>query len=86
MGNDVLRQNGSAVDAAITTVLCLGISLMQSTGIGGGGHMTIYKQNTGKVEVIDFRECAPSGVKDEDFKKPWREGEYFVDPKLIRGM
>ena len=85
MGKDVLKQHGSAVDAAIITVLCLGISALQSTGIGGGGHMTIYKKSTGTAEVIDFRETAPSGVKDGDFKKPWKEGEYFVDSKLIRG-
>lgn len=85
LGKDVLQQGGSAVDAAIMTVLCLGIVSFQSTGIGGGGHMIIYTRSTGKAEVIDFRECAPSGVNDSDFRKPWKEGEYFVDPKLIRG-
>ena len=85
MGKDVLKQHGSAVDAAIITVLCLGIIDFQSTGIGGGGHMTIYKKSTGTAEVIDFKETAPSGVKDSDFEKPWKEGEYFVDPKLLRG-
>lgn len=85
MGTDILKRNGSAVDAAIMTLLCLGIVEFSTVGIGGGGHMTIYRRRTGKAEVIDFRECAPSGVKDDDFKKPWKKGQYYIDPKLIRG-
>lgn len=59
LGRDILKKNGSAVDAAIAAMLCIGVINMHSAGIGGGGFMTVYDRCTGKVEVIDYREEAP---------------------------
>lgn len=42
VGGDILRANGSAVDAAIATGLCNGIAHCQSSGIGGGHFMVIF--------------------------------------------
>lgn len=60
IGRDILNKTGStAVDAAIASLLCVGIVNMHSTGIGGGGVMVHYKNSTKRVTVIDFRETAP---------------------------
>lgn len=41
MGVDILKRGGNAVDAAITTCLCIGVLNSFSSGIGGGGFMLV---------------------------------------------
>jgi hypothetical protein len=59
IGVEMLKQGGSAVDAAIAATLCIGVVNMFSSGIGGGGFMVIKPQND-TAYTIDFRETAPS--------------------------
>lgn len=59
LGKDVLQDGGNAVDAAIASLVCLGLTDPQSSGIGGGFFMTIYNATTGKATAIDARETAP---------------------------
>ena len=60
--SDVLRRNGTAVDAAIAALICNGVYSSQSMGIGGGFLMTIYSKETGKVETLNARETAPGAA------------------------
>ncbi|KAI9068256.1 gamma-glutamyltranspeptidase [Trametes sanguinea] len=65
MGISVLKDGGNAVDAAVSTTLCIGVVNMFSSGIGGGGFMTVRVPPTNasassEVYAIDFRETAPA--------------------------
>lgn len=68
VGTDILQRNGSAVDSAIATILCVGVINMHSTGIGGGGFMLVYNRSRASAEVFDFRETAPAKAKEDMFK------------------
>ncbi|RKP06426.1 nucleophile aminohydrolase [Thamnocephalis sphaerospora] len=66
IGVDVLVDGGSAVDAAIASVLCIGTINSFSSGIGGGGFMLVRDTN-GTGLVIDFRETAPAAATHDMF-------------------
>lgn len=66
-GLEVLRQGGSAVDAAIAVQAVLGLVEPQSSGIGGGAFLLHYSAATGDVVAFDGREVAPRGATPELF-------------------
>ncbi|MGH7460064.1 MAG: gamma-glutamyltransferase, partial [Longimicrobiales bacterium] len=58
IGNQVLRNGGNAVDAAIATGFALAVTYPTAGNIGGGGFMVIRFPD-GRVTSFDFREKAP---------------------------
>ncbi|TFY78553.1 hypothetical protein EWM64_g5458 [Hericium alpestre] len=65
IGVDVMKDGGNAVDAVVSTVFCIGVVNMFSSGIGGGGFMTVRippssPNGTSEVWTIDFRETGPA--------------------------
>lgn len=61
-GLKILREGGSAVDAAIAVQATLGLVEPQSSGLGGGAFMVLYDPKTAKVWAYDGREEAPAGA------------------------
>jgi len=61
-GLEILRQGGSAVDAAIATQLVLTLVEPESSGIGGGAFMLLYDKATHRITSFDGRETAPASA------------------------
>ena len=59
-GAEILREGGSAADAAVAIQAVLGLVEPQSSGVAGGGFMLYYDAKSGVVSSIDGREkdCA----------------------------
>ena len=74
IGNKTLNSKGSAVDAAIAAMFCLGVINMQSSGVGGGGVMLVYNRKLKKAKVIDFKGTAPAATRSDMFP-PNKSGE-----------
>ena len=60
-GAEMLRAGGTAVDAAIATLVTLNLVEPQSSGIGGGGYM-VYADRGGAPVTYDGRETAPAAA------------------------
>lgn len=66
-GVEILRAGGSATDAAIATMLALGVVEPQSSGLGGGSFMVLYDARTRATTTVDGRETAPMAAEDHWF-------------------
>ncbi|WP_202626911.1 gamma-glutamyltransferase [Steroidobacter agaridevorans] len=66
-GIEVLRNGGSAVDAAIAVQLVLGLTEPQSSGIGGGAFLLVYDPSTRQVSAFNGREAAPAAAQSDMF-------------------
>ncbi len=75
IGADVLREGGTAVDAAVATAFALAVTHPTAGNIGGGGFL-LFRPVSGEPLAYDFREVAPSGSHPE----MWLEnGQYSFE-------
>ncbi|MBO9557565.1 MAG: gamma-glutamyltransferase [Caulobacter sp.] len=81
-GLRVLRDGGTAVDAAVAVQAVLGLVEPQSSGLGGGSFMVFYDAKTGKVTAYDGREKAPQGATPQLFMGPDGKPLNFVTAVL----
>jgi gamma-glutamyltranspeptidase / glutathione hydrolase len=69
-GMEMLRQGGSAADAAMAMMLALTVVEPQSSGIGGGGFLLYQDSAKGVLSTINGRETAPSAATPDRFVGP----------------
>jgi gamma-glutamyltranspeptidase/glutathione hydrolase len=58
-GFDVLKKDGSAIDAMVAVQAMLGLVEPQSSGLGGGAFVVYYDAQQKKLTTFDGRETAP---------------------------
>jgi gamma-glutamyltranspeptidase/glutathione hydrolase len=78
-GRAILRQGGSAVDAAIAMQLVLNLVEPQSSGIGGGAFMVHWDEAARKISTLDGRETAPATATPDRFLGPDGKPMKFQD-------
>jgi gamma-glutamyltranspeptidase/glutathione hydrolase len=69
-GLQILREGGSAVDAAIATQMVLTLVEPQSSGIGGGAFLLAWDKTANTLVSYDGRETAPKSARANMFLKP----------------
>lgn len=84
IGIDIIKNGGNAIDAAVAVGFALGVCEPQSSGIGGGGFMTIRFAKTGETKFIDFREIAPRNATPDMWKLD-KNGKVIGDEKNVGG-
>ena len=66
-GLEILREGGSALDAAIAAQMVLNLVEPQSSGLGGGGFLVHFSEASGDIVAYDGRETAPAAAKPDRF-------------------
>jgi gamma-glutamyltranspeptidase/glutathione hydrolase len=91
----VLREGGSAADAAITAAFVLAVTEPYASGLGGGGLIVGYDRHERRAYALDARETAPAAATPRMFLGD--DGAVVADrsrtgalsvavPGLVRGL
>ncbi|MDW7694154.1 gamma-glutamyltransferase [Flammeovirgaceae bacterium SG7u.111] len=81
VGLEVLKNGGSAFDAAIAVKYALAVVLPKAGNLGGGGYM-VYRTANGEKGALDFRESAPSAAFRDMFLD---ENDSVLNSKALYG-
>ncbi|XP_064092967.1 scoloptoxin SSD14-like isoform X2 [Macrobrachium nipponense] len=65
IARDILERNGTAADAAIAGLFCVGVVNTQSMGLGGGFLLTYYDRAERKAHTLIARETAPAAAFED---------------------
>jgi len=87
IGLEVLKQGGNAIDAAVAVGFAMGVAEPATSGLGGGGFMTVKTPDMLTPLFIDFREYAPEKASSDmwDFGEDGkvRNRENAIGPKSV---
>jgi gamma-glutamyltranspeptidase/glutathione hydrolase len=61
IGLAILKKGGNAIDAAVAVNFALAVAHPSAGNIGGGGFL-VYRDKSGNVKALDYREKAPSAA------------------------
>jgi gamma-glutamyltranspeptidase / glutathione hydrolase len=75
IGADVIKEGGTAIDAAVAVAFALAVVHPTAGNIGGGGFI-VYRPAQGEAVAYDFREVAPAKSSPTMFMK---DGKYDSD-------
>uniref|UniRef100_A0A1A9UHI7 Gamma-glutamyltransferase n=1 Tax=Glossina austeni TaxID=7395 RepID=A0A1A9UHI7_GLOAU len=67
IGREMLCDGGTAIDAAIATLLCEGVIVPHGMGIGGGFVAIVYTKLHKRIETVIARESAPAAAHKNMF-------------------
>ena len=91
IGIDILKQGGTAVDAAIAVNAALGLMEPTGSGIGGDLFALVWDAKTGKLHGLNASGPAPSGHTLAEFKRrgldraPYRGPMSWTVPGCVGG-
>ncbi|MGH3865337.1 MAG: gamma-glutamyltransferase [Pseudonocardiaceae bacterium] len=85
-GLDVLRQGGTAADAAVAVAATLGVTDPYVAGLGGGGYLLYYDARTHRVTTIDGRETAPNADGPAMFLDPTTQAPLPFPTAVTSGL
>ncbi|XP_029990148.1 glutathione hydrolase 7-like [Sphaeramia orbicularis] len=88
LGQKVLDDHGSSVDAAISATMCLGVVHPHVTGMGGGGVMLVHDLRMDETRVIHFQGTAPKALKEQMLQSvsDVQPGLQVGVPAMLRGL
>lgn len=84
IGAQILAAGGSAADAAVATMLALGVTNPASSGLGGGGFALYYEAKSKQLTFIDFRERAGAAATPDMFQQATARG--IQDASKLGGL
>lgn len=58
-GLQILQEGGNAVDAAVATAFAIGVAEPEMSGLGAGGAMLVWNQQTRHADFLDFYSSQP---------------------------
>lgn len=64
VGYEILKDGGNSIDAMVGVHFALAVVYPSAGNLGGGGFL-MYRENTGEISSLDFREMAPEDAHED---------------------